>query len=501
MGVIRRQSTISAIYSYFGVVVGFITSALIMPKILSADQIGLIKLIIAVTGIFSGIFSFGLGQLLYRSFPKFEFEQKKRSLLFALTIKVALFGTLIALPFFIITVDKFFNLESETLGIEKDTLFLILVYLTIAARLFYSAIFGYYRMQNEIVIDAFIQNLFHKLGILILLIALIFDFINFSSFVYAYLCLYFFFPFIIVFYFARKKKANLKYFQINLLNGKNRFSRKEKKEFLNLLLFGTLTTIGGSMFLYVDTIMVNFYLGESEVGIYGTMFLFGMIVIIPARSLKSISISVLSRSFKDKNIKEVTEIYKKSSITLLVVGGFIFLGVWCNMYSVYGYLPSSFKLGKLVVLFVGIGQLFDMLTGVNTELIAVSTHYRINTYFVLISIIIGILINFWLIPLYGVSGAALATMTTIIFINSLRLIAVYWFFKIHPFSVNILKVVCLIVALALFVDQIPNHENYIFNLIIKGSLITLIYVPLVYFTKVSTDINSMIAKTFKFLQK
>lgn len=501
MGVIRRQSTISALFSYFGVVVGFVTSALIMPKILSTDQIGLIKLIVAVTGVFSGIFSFGVGQLLFRSFPKFESEKGKRSKLYGVAIKVAIFGTLISIPFFIFTVDQLFNLESETSGISKGTLFLVLVFITIVSRLFYSAIFGYYRMQNEIVIDAFIQNVFHKLGILILLIALIFDLLNFSAFVYCYLGLYLFFPVIIVFYFFRKRNISNEIHQIDLFGRKNksRFSKSEKKEFLNLLIFGTLTTIGGSLFLYVDTLMVNFYLSESEVGIYGTMFLFGMIVIIPARSLKSISVSVLSKSFKENDINEITQIYKKSSITLLVIGGFIFMGVWCNMYSVYGYLPESFQLGKQVVLFIGLGQLFDMLTGVNNEIIAVSPKYKMNTYFILLSIIIGILINLWLIPLYGISGAALATMGTIVFINTLRLITVYKFFGIHPFSINTLKMIILIVGLTFFAQAIPNVENYILNILIKGSLISLIYIPVVYLSKVSEDINFMIDKVFRAL--
>ncbi|PHR44763.1 MAG: hypothetical protein COA32_14190 [Fluviicola sp.] len=501
MGVIRRQSAISAIFSYFGVVVGFVTSALIMPKILDTDQIGLIKLIVAVTGVFSGVFSFGVGQLLFRSFPKFESESGKRSKLYGVAIKIALVGTIISIPFFIFSVDDLFNLDSETSGISKGTFFLVLVFLTIVSRLFYNAIFSYYRMQNEIVIDAFIQNVFHKLGILILLVGLIFDFLNFSAFVYSYLGLYLFFPFIMVFYFFRKRNVSSEIHQIDLFGRKNksRFSRSEKKEFLNLLLFGTLTTIGGSLFLYVDTLMVNYYLSESQVGIYGTMFLFGMIVIIPARSLKSISVSVLSKSFKDNDINEITQIYKKSSITLLVIGGFIFVGVWCNMYSVYGYLPESFQLGKYVVLFIGIGQLFDMVTGVNNEIIAVSPKYKMNTYFILLSIVVGISINLWLIPLYGISGAALATMSTILFINLLRLITVYKNFGIHPFSIDTLKIIFLITGLTFLMQVIPNVENYILNLFIKGSLITIIYIPIVYFSKVSEDINFMIEKVIRIL--
>ncbi|WP_107038011.1 lipopolysaccharide biosynthesis protein [Brumimicrobium mesophilum] len=505
MGVIKKQSTISAIFSYIGVVVGFVTSALIMPKILDTNQIGLIKLIVAVSGVFSGIFSLGVGQLLIRSYQKFDSEKEKRSKLYGVAIKVVIFGSLLAIPFYIFGVDSLFNLKSDSLRFTKGTTFLTLVYLTIVARIFYSAIFGYYRMQNEIIIDAFIQNIFHKLGVLVLLVALFLEYFNFSTFIYLYIILYLFFPIIIIYYFQKKKDVDKEVHQIDLLGRKkkSRFSSIEKKEFLNLLLFGTLTTIGGSLFLYVDTLMVNFYLSESEVGIYGTMFLFGMIVIIPARSLKSISVSVLSKSFQANDFKEITEIYKKSSITLLVIGGYIFIGVWSNMYSVFGYLPESFELGKYVVLFIGIGQLLDMVTGVNNEIIAVSPKYKLNTYFIILSIFLGVGINLWLIPQYGITGAAIATMGTILFVNLMRLITVYKYFKIHPFSTSTIKIILLIVGLTLLMEVIPNIENHFINLLIKGSLITIIYLPIVYYSKVSEDLNQMIDKLLKtvFLRK
>jgi O-antigen/teichoic acid export membrane protein len=253
-----------------------------------------------------------------------------------------------------------------------------------------------------------------------------------------------------------------------------------------------VTTIGGSLFLYLDTLMVNYYLGESEVGIYGTMFLFGVIVIIPARSLKSISVSVLSRAFKEKNDKTILEIYQKSSITLLIIGGYIFMGVWCNMYSVFGYLPEEFQLGYYVVLCIGIGQLFDMATGVNNELIAASPKYKLNTWFILISIIVGVLVNIALIPGLGINGAGLATLLTIIFVNLLRLIAVFRIYKIQPFTFQTIKVVLLITGVTLFVEYLPNLDNYILNLFFKGGVISLIYLPLVYFMKISEDFNQLI---------
>lgn len=498
MGIIKSQSIYSTIYSYIGVVIGFATAALIMPKIMSTEQIGFIKLVVAVTGVFASVFSFGVGQLLFRSFPIYENNVLKRRRLLFLALKTAFIGSILAFPVYYFTTDEFLNFDQTTEGLEKNTQLLILIFLTIIARLFYTSLFGYIRMMNDVVIDAFIQNVYHKGGILILLIGYYFELINYQYFIVLYLILYLLFPIIISVYYSMKKNAlNLQSFIPRIAKGGSIFSKNENKEFFRLLIFGMLTTIGGSLFLYLDTIMVNYYLGVSEVGVYGTMFLFGVIVVIPARSLKSISISVLSRAFKENNHKAILEIYQKSSITLLIIGGYIFMGVWCNMYSVFGYLPEEFQLGYYVVLFIGLGQLFDMATGVNNELITVSPKYKLNTWFTLLSIVLAVLVNILFIPTYGIDGAGLATLITIVFVNVLRLLAVYRIYKIHPFTAQTVKTVLVIIGVTLFVQFLPNVQNYILNLVYKGATISLIYLPMVYFLKLSEDVNSLILEILR----
>lgn len=492
MGIIKSQSINASIYSYIGVLLGFFTSAIIMPKIMSTDQIGFIKLILAVTGVFSTIFSFGVGQLLFRSFPLFEEDKSKRRALLILALKIALFGSLMGIPFYWFTVAEFFNLDSPTQGIHKDTTFLVLVYLTIVARLFYNSIFGYTRMMNNITIDAFIQNVFHKGGILVIIGLFYLTYIDFQWFTYFYLALFLMFPIIISIYYTIRKDSMGIGDVLSETSAPQKFKKKEYKEFYRLLLFGMLTTLGGSLYLYLDTLMVNYYLGEHEVGIYGTMFLFGMIVIIPARSVKSISISILSRAFKENNTQNIKEIYQKSSITLLIIGGYIFMGVWCNMYSVFAFLPEEFQLGLWVVLLIGIGQLIDMATGVNNELIAASPHYKLNTWFTLLSILVGVGINMLLIPKYGITGAGMATMATILFINVVRLIAVYRIYHLIPFTYKTLVILFILIFITAGIEWIPNHSNALLNLFFKSSLISGVYIPLVYFLRISEDFNSMI---------
>jgi O-antigen/teichoic acid export membrane protein len=498
MGVIIKQSMFASLYAYIGVLLGFITSALIMPKILLPEQIGIIKLIIALIGIFTAIFSLGANQLLYRIYPKYEGNVQKRRTLILYVGKIVLIGIIISFPFYYFLSPYLMNIEQQTAGMEKGFLFFLLLFLATAAKILYQGIFSYVRMMNNITIDAFIQNIYQKGGVLLLLIFFHFLFNDFNTFIIIYLAIYISLPIALLIHFKLSYKTPISSFK-QLLNPTERspFEKTERKDFFNLLAFGVLTSIGGSLYLYIDTLMVNEYLTEKEVGIYGTVFLFGMVVIIPARTLKSISVSILSRAFAQSDFKEVATIYKKSSINLMIIGGYILLGIWCNRYSIFGYLPDEFKMGEMIILYIGLAQFFDMSLGVNNEIIAVSPRYKINTLFIILSIIIAMIANVLLIPDYGINGAGLATLITVLSINIIRLIYIYQVHKIQPFSTKTVVVTSVIVLMYYIIESIPNLDNYIYNLIYKGGVITLIYVPTIYFLKVSSDYNELLNQLLK----
>jgi O-antigen/teichoic acid export membrane protein len=498
MGVIIKQSMFASTYAYIGVTIGFVISALIMPKILLPEQIGIIKLITALVGIFTAIFSMGANQLLYRIFPHYENEIEKRRTLVYYVLKIILFGILLAIPFYLFFSPRLMNIEEVTADLDKNLLFFSLLFFAVAARIIYQGAISYIRMLNNITIDSLVQNIYQKGAILLVLLFFHFQFFSFNSFIIIYLCIYISLPLALILLFSFSFKTPLNAFQ-KLIDPSQReaFNKSEKKDFFNLLLFGILTSIGGSLYLYIDTLMVNEFLSESEVGIYGTVFLFGMVVIIPARTLTSISVSILSKAFKVGDHDEIKMIYKKSSLNLMIIGGYLFLGVWCNRYSIFGYLPEEFEIAKMVVFHIGLAQLIDMSLGVNNEIIAVSSKYKMNTYFIILAIIIAVISNTLLIPRYGINGAGIATLVTVLGINIVRLLYILLEFKIQPFSKNSFVILAILCFTFLLLELTPNTSNLMLNLIIKGTLISAIYVPAIYFSRASIDFNDIIKGLLK----
>ena len=60
MGIIAKQTIKGSVFSYLGVVLGGINVAILYPRILSEDQIGLINILIALSAIFAQFSSLGI---------------------------------------------------------------------------------------------------------------------------------------------------------------------------------------------------------------------------------------------------------------------------------------------------------------------------------------------------------------------------------------------------------------------------------------------------------
>jgi len=108
MGVIKRQTIRGSVYSYLGVVVGFFTTALIMPKLMSQEQIGLINVLVAVSALYSQFSTLGFTNVTARLFSYFRDKDKNNNGFVFLAVAVGLIGFAISLvSFFILPLSQF----------------------------------------------------------------------------------------------------------------------------------------------------------------------------------------------------------------------------------------------------------------------------------------------------------------------------------------------------------------------------------------------------------
>lgn len=196
------------------------------------------------------------------------------------------------------------------------------------------------------------------------------------------------------------------------------------------------------------------------------------------------------------------ELYQKSSLNQLIIGGLVFLMVWVNIDDLFSFLKPAYSEGKWVVLILSLSVLFNMVTGINNVIIVITKYFRYDTYASIALAVLTIVTNLTFIPLFGIEGAAFATLLSIVMYHSFKYMLIQVKLKMQPFTVNTIWAVLLIIACYAVTSQIPNLTGNLFVMILlKCAAIFVLYVGALYLTGISKDIQDEISSTIKKLKK
>lgn len=237
--------------------------------------------------------------------------------------------------------------------------------------------------------------------------------------------------------------------------------------------------------------MLSSMAGLSETGIYAIAFYIGSVITVPQHAIGKIATPLIADHIQKNNMGEVEDIYRKSSLNQLVTGVFIFSLIWVNIDPLMGILPEAYQGGRWVVLFIGLGKLFDMATGTNGSIILTSKYYRFDLFTSLMLVIFTIITNLLLIPEYGMNGAALATMLSIFVYNLVKYFFVWTRFSMQPFQISALWT-CLAGLVAVFAALSIPELPVLADIAVRSIIILLLFALPLWWFEISPELNRMI---------
>ena len=101
------------------------------------------------------------------------------------------------------------------------------------------------------------------------------------------------------------------------------------------------------------------------------------------------------------------------------------------------------------------------------------------------------------IPLWGITGAAVASLSSTILFNFARIIFIYVKFKMLPFNINFLIIVAAILITLLIGNILQDISNVVLRTILICISIFVVYLGPIIFLKLSEDINRALSNTYK----
>jgi len=430
MGKIAKQSIQTALFSYLGVVIGYFNVLWLFPYALEASQLGTFRTIQDLGLLFVPFAQLGLGHGITRYFPKLK---SNHSAFLSYSIILAFGGFFLVCSIFLIFQNQIIGLFAVNSPQVID--FLQIVLLITFFSLLSSILDAYARSYLKIAVPTFFREVFLRLLTGILVGSYFLGWIDFEMVMYGLVLVYGLCTLSVLAYLIW---LGVLKFDFRWQN----FPKGFRSSFLKFSIITFLATAASTLIMKIDSIMVSSMVGLEANAIYTIAFSMALVIELPRRAISQVVMPVIADHFAKKNLSEINKLYKQVSNRQLYICLLLFIGIWSNIDSLYFLIPSReiYETGKYVVLLIGIGKLFDVIFSVNSEVLVFSKYYRFNLLATIIMSLLIIGLNYWLIPIYGIEGAAIASA----FIMFLFNFGKYLFLKIKlgfdPFSKETLKI-------------------------------------------------------------
>lgn len=375
----------------------------------------------------------------------------------------------------------FLSKENEIIEEYVWSIFLIAI-----AMAYFEIYYAWVKVHMQSVLGNFMKEVFHRVFIMLLLFGVYFKWLTVEQFIWSLVLVYF------------SRLLFMKLYAVRLKFPSFIFSFP--KNTVSILKYSLMIIIAGSVSLIlldIDKVMIGKYIPIENVAYYNVAIFIAMVIVVPARAMHQITYPLTAQLINSKKWTELKILYQRSSLTLFIISGLIFLLIVLNINQLYLILPEDYRNGLFVVFLISLSKLLDNLLGINNAILYNSDYYRWTIVLGVFLAILTIVLNLVFIPLYGIDGAAIATVISLLLYSLSKIIVVNWKFKMHPFTqktgIVFIGIVCL--SLSFYFWDFSFHP--FINIVLKSLMVSLVYFLFVYKGNLSEDISGLIKVIFE----
>ncbi|AEA46576.1 polysaccharide biosynthesis protein [Archaeoglobus veneficus SNP6] len=280
------------------------------------------------------------------------------------------------------------------------------------------------------------------------------------AFIVAMVILSMSFYWVVMAYFFSIVISGIVFLTYSLRNVEFKTSESVFKYFKILIFFSLpllIQSILGMLITWTDTLMIGYYLASSDVGLYnGAQPLAGLMQNFLA-SVSFLYFPIVSQLYARNQLREMGRTYAVVTKWLMSASLPIFLVLFffpdAVLWLLYGeaYVPAAYALRALAL-----GFFTHVMLGPNGLTLIAAGEAKFPTIAGFIAAVINFVLNLILIPLFGITGAAIASASTYATANAMISLKLYKDYKIHPFTKNYVKPAFISLAVALLIYLISK---------------------------------------------
>jgi len=482
LGLIQQQTIKGTVYSFFGVILGFVNLAILSPLIFTTDQIGLTQVMIAIATILSQVGSLGFNNVTNRLFPYFRVTGRGHNGYLSLAFLITTTGFILCLIGLVLYMPSFIESNRDKSALLSEYAWYIPV--LVGFLMLFTLLDNYCKVLFNAVLGTFLHDFVLRLVILVLVLSFYFKLIDFNTYVLLFVLSQAIPSLVIIIYLVYRGEFRFTGFR-------DFITRDFAMQIVSLSVFGIIAGLSGIAITTIDKYLVNSFEGLGDAGIYSIAVYFAALILIPSRSLGKIAVPVVSEAWKINDLKVIQDVYYKSSINQMLVGLLIFVGIIANMNNIFRILPPEYAKGEMVIIFFGLANIVSASAGACKIILSTSSHYRYQTYLMIVFIIVVIVSNLILIPAVGITGAAVAALISMFIYTGLTVMALKKFFGLWPFVFKHLIAILLTAVIYLAAGLIPEM-NLIVDIAIRSTVIIILFGAGVLLFNLSEDSKSIL---------
>ena len=481
MGTIAKQSFYNSVSIALAFLLGGVNTVYLYPTHMGSALQGLVVALLALSNLVQPFISFGVQYAVIKFYSSCETKEEKDKLLsFSLILPLVVFILLLIITFFFHhQITDFIASENQEMG-KYAYLILAVAFSTALFEVFYN----WLRIQLYSVFGNFLKEFFPRALIFTLLMIYAFGGIDLDGFIMALILGYYIRLFLLVVY--------------SLMKYTPKFSFALPLEFKSILRYSLLIFMSGtaaSLILDIDKSMISNILTVENVAYYSVAIFIAAVIEFPGRAMFQIISPLVAKALNDDDTPTLIKLLKKSANNLLLVSGLLFLLINLNLNDFYAWVNlGDYTVALEVVLIVSMGKLFTMSLGCLNNIITNSKYYVYVFWFSIISAVLAVVLNLYLIEWYGIIGAAYATLMVIVLINFLKILLVQLRFKINPYSNKTFLSLGIVVLLYLTISEMSFDYAPFVALVLRSTLITVVFSLLAYLLRLTDDVQQFLGK-------
>lgn len=176
------------------------------------------------------------------------------------------------------------------------------------------------------------------------------------------------------------------------------------------LLFVSVTLILASS---IDSVMLGWLTDVTQVGYYTIALQLALLTSFFLQVANSVLMPKIATLYSSKKIDEMRIMVQKTTRYLIVIGVImvvVFSIIGKPLLSLWG---EDFKQAFSILMILSIGQFFNISSGPIGSILIMCNYEKVLRNITLVSLILNIILNYFLIKEFGGNGAAIATAFTI----------------------------------------------------------------------------------------